>query len=347
MSPIRSRSAGRPFSCFQVQPEGRAPCLRRARGLLVALGIATALGVAGSLPFRSVLLEDPGIALEEHAPRAKVARSPLRARRCVVPVAVPAGASVEPPGRDAEVIVPAGSSSPDSAPPRTPGLPAGAWRETIDSPDPLLRARAVDLLPRDGASRRTIERIMEDDPDSYVRERAVLAYGEALGREGVERLRELALGDPAEEVRAAALASLDRIETIDPAPRRGRIELRGPSGDFDPRAAFTVAVRFSSRVAVPRATLAVRIPELAESVEPSVPVWKGALAAGEEREVRFTLRFPGALPESAEISARLKLDFEDRLDVELLGGDLVLALGAEDARVSPAATPFPGARNDD
>src|SRR5688500_5966432 len=80
-------------------------------------------------------------------------------------------------------------------------------REAIASPDPKVRAGAVEMVPGDPGDDglEVLQRLMSRDGDPVVRERAVLMYSQLAGASAVPLLRELALSDRDEAVVATAM----------------------------------------------------------------------------------------------------------------------------------------------
>ncbi|MBI4613004.1 MAG: HEAT repeat domain-containing protein [Planctomycetes bacterium] len=205
--------------------------------------------------------------------------------------------------------------------------PDRSWQDGLFSPDAAERCQAIDLMPRNPSaeSRTLLLDILARDEDAYVRERAVFALAERFGRDAVARLKELALTDAQPDIRAAAMASLHRIDRMEPLPPRGRLEIECPA-EFDAGGIFELTARFTSVEDSPRAILEVMLPDGLELVSPEARLWKGSAVAGRAEEVRFAIRVEDRTLQSAKIRVHLKFDYSGRLDAEILDREVRLKI---------------------
>ncbi len=262
---------------------------------------------------------------------------PNRTPSPVSPIVLrPVPAPVADPGAQ-PVVVSDGASEvalmPVVAPKARPALPVepipgaeATWRTGVRSSDPEDRASAAEAIPfcpeHDGLAE--LERLMTSDPDAIVRERAVLAYTQAVGRKGVATLRRIALKDENEDVGSAARASLKLIDSVDPLPPRGTLTVSCDQAEFSAGDWLTVRARFQADQDVPEARFVLSLPKGWE-VDPRGNEWKGQLLKGQVQEALFAVK-AARDAKLAKLSGELKLDFAEELDVEVVSAALPLTL---------------------
>lgn len=207
----------------------------------------------------------------------------------------------------------------------------------LKSSDPAERADAVDALTanRPDEAPAILEQILASDPDSRVRERAVLAYADRLGAKAVPVIRRSALTDPDEDVASTARAALDFIRSEHPEPARGWLAAEVP-GSFMAGETTTVWLRFGSSVDAPEVTLGVELPKGVELISPESSAWKGSVQADRVEELCLRLRVT-ADSVDAPLGVSLKLDYLQELDVDVLRKDFKVAM--EDGRGRLIALP--------
>lgn len=212
------------------------------------------------------------------------------------------------------------------------------WRDKITHADPAIRAAAADAVPgapgKDGAS--VLQELVRTDPNPRVRERAVVSFGALAGREGVSFLRSIALADESPDVGAAARAELHRIQVDLDAPARGFLKVAFPE-KVTPEEPFDVRVTFGASEEVPEVLFDAILPRGVELAPDQRSRFRGRLAAKEEKELRLTL----VAHEGAEGSARLrvKLDYPEKLDVEVIQKKLRIVAGGGTGTVTEIAPP--------
>jgi hypothetical protein len=161
-----------------------------------------------------------------------------------------------------------------------------SWRERIGSSDPSERVEAVDAVPyapgADGVA--LLEEILRSDPNEEVRERAVMAFTQALGNAALPVLREVGRAERGTDVGAAVRASMQLIDEYDPLPRRSSMEIGTTSAPSRLGEWFPVTFRLRSEQAVPDARLSLSGKGLRAAGNRS-RVWKGALEAGQVHEI--------------------------------------------------------------
>lgn len=218
-----------------------------------------------------------------------------------------------------------------------PGAVA-TWRRGVFAQDPSERAAAVDAIPscpeHDGVG--VLEGLMSTDPDPMVRERAVMAYTQATGRRGVAALRKVALADEDENVGSAARASLMLIDRVDPLPPRGSVSIACDESAFSEGAWLTVRARFQADQDVPDARFVLSVPKGWE-VDSQGNAWTGKLWEGRPQEALFRVRASREVAR-AKLTGRLKLDFAEELDVEVLTAVLPLSLEGGEGRLLAEAS---------
>jgi hypothetical protein len=204
------------------------------------------------------------------------------------------------------------------------GAPAGdaesermleSWTADVRSEDVAVRAHAADLiLFAPGARGAEALRGLLEDPEAPVRRRAVLAYGQLLGREAIPLLKHAATTDPDDEVRHLALAAFGSVKERSPAPPRtwmtADVVTSAPIGE-----PFQVAVRFGSSEAAPSVKVFVHPPDGFEVLEPAERRWVGDVPAGGDRTVIFTLRATSQPAGQATALVRTYAS-HDRVDVD-------------------------------
>jgi hypothetical protein len=158
-----------------------------------------------------------------------------------------------------------------------------------------------------------------------------------VGREAVDLLKEIARNPPNEDLATAAHANLDYLERIDPKPRRSFLE-HAPIPSFKVGDPFTLRLRFRSSADVREARLVLQSPAGVELIPARAEVWRGPLVADQTQEIPVTLRVPEG-PTQATVLARLKLDFDESLDVEVLTRDISIHAREREGRVPPEAAP--------
>lgn len=202
-----------------------------------------------------------------------------------------------------------------------------------DPPDPDSQIALVDLVARapDDAGLARLEEMIASDASGHVRERALLAYGGARGRDALGLLKSVALHDADVAVAATARAEIERIREESPEPPRGWMKLAFPE-TFVVGEPFAVSVSFGSEQAVPRVRFELRVPPELDVLSPGGARWSGSLEAGEQREVTFELRASGEAPR-AGLRARLKLDYPEMLDVEVHQERLRIAMTGASGRL--------------
>lgn len=220
------------------------------------------------------------------------------------------------------------------------GSPASdRWQRRIASANARERADGVDEIasaPTPG-SEELVARLLAEDPDRYVRERAIFAYADLAGPRAAPLLKKVALEDADEVLGAAARANLDRLERENPEPPRGALTITSPP-TFRVGEPFEVVVEFGSPVDVPKAQLEIGLPPGVELVLPSTGKFRGAIAAGETKSIVVRLRVTRA-PLTARARLRLKLDYPGELEAEVLHQTLqVSAQGSAGALSNPTST---------
>jgi hypothetical protein len=195
---------------------------------------------------------------------------------------------------------------------------AAVWRVDIRSADPVVRARAMDLVPgapgSDGLE--AVERLAVHDPDARVREQAVLAYRVLAGAEGERLLKEIALGDESEAVTSTALAALHSLRAEHPRPERAWMNVDF-SDEYQPGETIVVHVRFGSTESAPKAMLQLRPPKGFTFTDRESLQWRGAVDAGRTQDIAFQLVAPRE-PMLGGARVRLFVDYPEALDAELL-----------------------------
>jgi hypothetical protein len=217
---------------------------------------------------------------------------------------------------------------------------AAAWRVDIRSTDPIVRARAVDLVPgapgEDGVE--ALEEVALSDPDARVREQAVLAYAQVAGRDATTLLKDIALGDESESVASAALASLEKIREQAAEPPRAWMDVDFPDA-IAAGEAFDVRVRFGSAEAAPKAMLQLRLPDGFAAADGERWLWKGELVAGQAQEAVFHAVAPNRKVQSSA-RVRLHVDYADPLDLDLLNERVRIALDDTGGRFESQPAPI-------
>jgi hypothetical protein len=126
--------------------------------------------------------------------------------------------------------------------------------------------------------------VIEEDPDSYVRERAVFTLAEVGQRESLPSLKRIASSDDDPNVRSAALANLQLVKEKYPQPKRGELQV-DVAGSFQVGEVVTlraVVVSFADL----DGKLFVAVPPELELVSER-PGWKGRLM--ERQSTGFTV----------------------------------------------------------
>jgi hypothetical protein len=176
-------------------------------------------------------------------------------------------------------------------------LLAGCSDSVTANQDPVADVTQEDLeslqsqAPED--YREQLGAVIDRHPDEYLRERAVFALVDIARQKGeiseiVETLKDIAYNEPQDDVRSAAYANLDLIDTLQPQPSRATLELT-VEGEIRKAATVTVVARVSSEIDIPQARLTIDCPVY--GIEPAnQPLYKLSLVGGEPQEIRFDIQ---------------------------------------------------------
>jgi hypothetical protein len=238
--------------------------------------------------------------------------------------------------RSAAVVTPSsgGVAAPRAAIRAAPGPSLSSPPRALLPSDDVARAEAIVRAVAEPTpeTAELLRDVIANDPSPSVRERAVIAYADMLGKGAAPWLRELAAGVDDETVATAAAASLHRIRNEFPDPARAHVAVAMPE-HFEPGAAVDVVIRCVADDDVPKAYFAVKLPPEIAVVEGDVAPWRGKLAAGEVFERRLRVRIQAG----AKIRARFTADFADMFDAEtvqlrIAAGDGTLRSSTQMAR---------------